>query len=99
MSDAELPMRFESAHSVPKLFKFVHVVTSLQIMTGPDTHLRRLDCLNIKTLSHAQSHSLQVVYKRKTTRQTWLECHMASASEAVRKKVMQLQGAHLRGRF
>ena len=58
MSDAELPMRFESAHSVPKLFKFVHVVTSFQIMT---THLRRLDCLNIKTLSHAQSHSLQVV--------------------------------------
>ena len=31
MSDAELPMRFESAHSVPKLFKLLHVVTSLQI--------------------------------------------------------------------
>ena len=66
MSDVELPMRFESEHCVPKLFKFLHV----------------------------QNHSLQVVYKRKTTRQTWLECNMASATEAVRKKGMQLQGAH-----
>ena len=31
MSDVELPMRFESAHSVTKLFKFLHVVTSLLI--------------------------------------------------------------------
>ena len=28
MSDVELPMCFESAHSVPKLFKFWHFVTS-----------------------------------------------------------------------
>ena len=27
----ELPMCFESAHSVPKLFNFLHFVTSLQI--------------------------------------------------------------------
>ena len=27
----ELPMRFESAHCVPKLFKFLHFVTSLLI--------------------------------------------------------------------
>ena len=27
----ELPMRFESAHSVPKLFKFMHCVTSVLI--------------------------------------------------------------------
>ena len=31
MSDVELPMRFESAHSVPKLFKFLLVVTALLI--------------------------------------------------------------------
>ena len=31
MSDVELPMCFESAHSVPKLFKILHFVTSLQI--------------------------------------------------------------------
>ena len=29
MSDVELPMYFESAHSVPKLFKFWQFVTSL----------------------------------------------------------------------
>ncbi len=40
-----------------------------------------------------------MVYKRNTTHQMWLECNMASASEAVRKKVMQLQGAHHRGGF
>ena len=68
-------------------------------MTGPGAHLRRLDCLNIKTLYHAQSHSLQMVYKRNTTHQICVECNMASASEALRKKVMQLQGAHHRGGF
>ena len=31
MSDVELPMRFELVHSVPKLFKFLHFVTSLLI--------------------------------------------------------------------
>ena len=31
ISDVELPMRFELAHSVPKLFKFLHFVTSLLI--------------------------------------------------------------------
>ena len=31
MSDVELPMRFESAHCVPKLFKFLHFGTSLLI--------------------------------------------------------------------
>ena len=35
-------------------------------MTGPEAHLRRLDCLNIKTLSHAdgiqtKDHTLNVV--------------------------------------
>ena len=29
-------------------------------MTGPGAHLRRLDCVNIYTLSHVQSHSFQV---------------------------------------
>ena len=86
-------MRFELAHSVPKLFKFLHFVTSLLIAyDGPRAHLRRLDCLNIKTLSHAQSHSLQMVYKRNTTHQMWLECNMASASEAVRKKSCSCRG-------
>ena len=32
MSDVELSMRFKSAHSVPKLFKFLHFVTSLLIV-------------------------------------------------------------------
>ena len=31
MSDVEFPMRFESGHSVPKVFKFLHFVTSLLI--------------------------------------------------------------------
>ena len=31
MRDVELLMRFESAHCVPKLFKFLHFVTSLLI--------------------------------------------------------------------
>ena len=31
-------------------------------MTGPGAHLRRLDCLNLKTLSHANCYSLQMVY-------------------------------------
>ena len=61
MSDVELPMRFELAHSVPKSFKFLHFVTSLLIAFVTNRHLRRLDCLNIKTVSHAQSHSLQIV--------------------------------------
>ena len=78
MSDVELPIRFESAHSVPKLFKFLY--------------FRRLDCLSINTLSHAQSHSLQMAYKRKTTRLTWLERIMASASEAVLKKSCSSRG-------
>ena len=49
MSDVELPMRFESAHSVPKLFKFLHFVTSLLIAydgpraPGPISG----DCINI----------------------------------------------------
>ena len=42
-------------------------------------HLRRLDCPNIKTLSHAKSHSLQMVYKQNTTRQTLLQCNTANA--------------------
>ena len=67
MSGVELPKHFESAHSVPKLFKSLHFVTSLLIAYDgrPGAHLRRLDCLNIKTWSHAQR---QMVYKRKTTR-------------------------------
>ena len=49
MSDVESPMRFELAHSVPNLFKFLHFVTSLLIAyDGPEAHFRRLDCLNIK---------------------------------------------------
>ena len=51
---------------------------------------RAHDCLNIAG-SHAR-YSLQTVYKRKTKRQTWLECNMASAIEAVRK-VMGLKRA------
>ncbi len=43
MFDVESPMRFESALSVPKIVKFLHVVTSLLI----GAHLRRLDYLNI----------------------------------------------------
>ena len=54
-------------------------------MTGPGAYLRRLDCLNIKTVSHAKNHSLQTVYKRNITRQTWLECNAASAIEAFEK--------------
>ena len=57
---------------------------------GDRAHLRRLDCLNI-AVSHAR-YSLQTIYKRKTTRQTWLLCNMASAIEAVRK-VMGLKRA------
>ena len=42
---------------MPKLFKFGHFVTSLLIAYyGLGTDLRRLDCLNTKTFSHAQSH-------------------------------------------
>ena len=93
-------MRFESAHSVPKLFTFLHVVASLQIAyDGPRGPSQATRLSKHIFLSHAQSHSLEMVYKRKTTRQTWLECNVVSASEAVRKKGMQLQGAHLRGRF
>ena len=48
MSDLESPMRFESALSVPKIVKFLHVVTSLLIAyDGPGAYLRRLDYLNI----------------------------------------------------
>ena len=32
-------------------------------MTGPGAHLRRLDCLNILTLSYAQNHYLHMVEK------------------------------------
>ena len=36
MSDVELPMCFESAHGVSKLFNFLHFVTLLQIVyDGP----------------------------------------------------------------
>ena len=88
MSDIELPIRFESAHSVPKLFTFLHFDTSLLIARDrPRAHIRRLDCLNIKSLSQEQTHSLQMVYKRKTTRHMWLpcKCNMVMETDAVRK--------------
>ena len=48
MFDVESAMRFQSALSVPKIVKFLHVVTSLLIAyDGPRAHLRRLDYLNI----------------------------------------------------
>ena len=38
------------------------------------------------------------IFKRKTTRQTWLECNVASASDAVRKKSCSCRGPS-QGRF
>ena len=37
MSGVELPMRFESAHSVPNIFKLLHFVTSLLIPVTAST--------------------------------------------------------------
>ena len=63
MSDVELTMRFELAHSVPKLFKFLHFVTSLLIAyDGPRGPSQATRLSKHKKLSHAQSHSLQMVY-------------------------------------
>ena len=103
MSDEELRMRFESANSVTKLFKLLHFVTPLLIAyNGPrGSSQATLLSKHQKTLPHAQSHSLQMVYKRKTIRQTWLECNVAieRLSEAVRKNIHAVAGGPSYGRF
>ena len=70
-------------------------------MTGPGAHLRRLDCLNIKNVSHAKkSFSADAIQtKGHTLNMVGVYSNTASAIEAVRKKVTQLPWAHLRGRF
>ena len=67
-------------------------------MMGPGAHLRRLDCLNIKTLSHAKksfsADGIQTKYHtlKMVGAQLWLECNTASAIEAVRKKSCSCRG-------
>ena len=68
-------------------------------MMGPGAHLRRLDCLNMKTLSHAKSHSLQMVYKQNTTRQTLLHCNTANAILGRPKKSHAVAGGPSYGTF
>ena len=93
-------MRFESAHTVPKLFKFLHFVTSLLIAydgpRGPSQatwlskhnffflRIKSFFADGIQTIDQA-SNMVGVKYgERKWSRP---------------KKVMQLQGAHRRGGF
>ena len=73
MSDVELPMCFELAHSVPKLFNFLHSVTSLQIAydgpRGPSQAIRlskHKNCVSCATSFFAdgiqtKDHTLNVV--------------------------------------
>ena len=84
MSDVELPMCFESAHSVPKLFKFWHFVTSSLIAydgpRGPSQATRLSQHKNVVSCTKSFfANGIQ--------------------TKGRPKKVMQLQGAHLRGRF
>ena len=73
MSDVELPMCFESAHSVPKLFKFWHFVTSSLIANdgprGPSQATRLSKHKNFGSYTksffadgiHTKDHTLNVV--------------------------------------
>ena len=73
MSDVELLMCFESAHSVPKLFKFWHFVTSSLIAYdgpwGPSQATRLSKQKNVVSCTKAlfadgiqtKDHSLNVV--------------------------------------
>ena len=100
MSDVELPMWFESAHSVPKLCKFWHFVTSSLIAyigpRGPSqaTPLSKYENFVSDTKSFfavGRAYTNEIPHVKSGWSVIWRAQLRPSG-----KKVMQ---AHLRGRF
>ena len=103
LSDVELPMCFESAHIVPKLFNCFHFVTTLRIAydepRGPSQATRLSKHKNVVSCKKKSLSADAIQTKDQTLNMVGVYSNTASAIEAVRKKVTQLPWAHLRGRF